>query len=135
MKGKDKGVRQLQGRLQGQLVEGFDDKGKGKGGWWSRPAWAVECEYPEVESKGDAGDEEDNTKANQIAGVNMEKVESEDAVGVLAHGDEREEVMESAMVVQHRSWRGRHLDQRGVARLGGDQGPGRQWGHRHRFPE
>jgi hypothetical protein len=56
--------------------KGYDNKGKGKGGWWNRPAWAVEYDwqyqYPEADWMWDAGEEENDGKENQIAHVGRE---------------------------------------------------------------
>jgi hypothetical protein len=78
-KGHGKGYDNYKGGYKGNLHKGtgkgYDDKGKGKGGWWSRPAWAVtyEYEYPEVEWNWDG--EETTEKVTEISAVMNEEAE------------------------------------------------------------
>jgi hypothetical protein len=75
--GKGKGYHDMYGKGGMNFKgKGYDDyKGKGKGGWWSRPAWAVayDYEYPEVEWMWDKGGDDEQQQNNEIAQVSRQE--------------------------------------------------------------
>jgi hypothetical protein len=75
-KGQNGGKGSLygKGRHEG-MGKGFDDKGKCKGGWWSRLVWAVTkgYDYPDVERGWDGEEEVD--KVSEVSAVHREEVE------------------------------------------------------------